>query len=375
MIYLDNAATSYPKPPSVAEALLKALRDYGGNPGRGGHRLSLAAAEAVYDCRCAVADFFDAPSPESVVFTAGATASLNLAITTAVKRGMHVLLSDREHNAVARPIYRLAREGIVEYEIYPTGGDVLSEIERRLRKNTGLLVACHVSNVTGFELPVERIGALCRERGIRFVVDAAGSAGHLPISLTTLSCDALCAPAHKGLLGIPGVGIAILHDWEREQEFLVGGSGLDSLSRTMPQHLPERYEAGTLPTPSIVALSAAIRHLKGYGMERVMAEEGRLRDRLRRGLCERSDLFVYEPENRLGPLLFTHKSVSPEEIAARLDRLGVCVRAGYHCAPLAHATVGTPRGGAVRVSPGITNRLRDVEEFLALLSHALPEEK
>ncbi|MBR7095955.1 MAG: aminotransferase class V-fold PLP-dependent enzyme, partial [Clostridia bacterium] len=124
MIYLDNAATSYPKPPSVAEALLKALRDYGGNPGRGGHRLSLAAAEAVYDCRCAVADFFDAPSPESVVFTAGATASLNLAITTAVKRGMHVLLSDREHNAVARPIYRLAREGIVEYEIYPTGGDV-----------------------------------------------------------------------------------------------------------------------------------------------------------------------------------------------------------------------------------------------------------
>ncbi len=375
MIYLDNAATSYPKPTAVGDALLRAIHEYGGNPGRGGHRLSFAAAEAVYECRCAVADFFGTPSPESVVFTAGATASLNLAIATAARRGMHVLMSDREHNAVARPIYRLAREGIIEYEIYPTKGDVLGEIEKRLRKNTGLLIACHVSNITGFELPVAKIGALCRERGIRFVIDAAGSAGHLPISLSSLPCDALCAPAHKGLLGIPGVGIAILRDWEEQREFLSGGSGVDSLSETMPSRLPERYEAGTLPTPAIVALSAGLKYLTHYGMERVMTDEERLRARLREGLCQRRDLCVYEPDNRHGPLLFTHATLPPEEIAARLDRVGVCVRAGYHCAPLAHATVGTPKGGAVRVSPGITNHRRDIEDFLTLLARTLPENK
>ncbi|MBQ2718799.1 MAG: aminotransferase class V-fold PLP-dependent enzyme [Clostridia bacterium] len=373
MIYFDNAATSYPKPPAVGEALLRGIGEYGGNPGRGGHRLSLAAAEAVYDCRCTVADFFDAPSPECVVFTSGATAALNLAITTAVRRGMHVLLSDREHNAVARPLYRLAREGIIDYEIYPTGGDVVREIERRLRRNTGLVVACHVSNITGFLLPVEAIGALCRERGIAFVVDAAGSAGHLPISLSSLPCNALCAPGHKGLLGVPGVGIAILNGWEGKREFLVGGSGVDSLSHTMPSALPERYEAGTLPTPAILALGAGLRHLRHYGLARVMAEEERLRARLCEGLLSRRDLRVYEPDNRHGPLLFTHATVPPEEIAGRLDNVGVAVRAGYHCAPLAHRTVGTPPGGAVRLSVGIGNHPREAEEFLALLSRVLPE--
>ncbi len=375
MIYLDNAATTYPKPPAVREALLSSLGELGGNPGRGGHRLSLAAAEAVYDCRCAVADLFGLREPERVIFTAGATAALNLAIKTAVRPGMHVLLSDREHNAVARPIYRLADEGVIEYDIYPTGGDVVAEIEARLRPTTGLVVACHLSNVTGFLLPIEAIGALCRARGIRFVIDGAGSAGHLPIDLGSTPCDAFCAPGHKGLLGIAGVGFVILKNDEGLSDYMDGGSGHSSLSRRMPPTLPERYEAGTLPTPAIAALSAGVGVLRRRDPLRVAAEECAMKARLLEGLSALSELTVYEPENRYGPLLFTHESLRPEAIAAALDRHGVAVRAGYHCAPLAHRTVGTPPGGGVRLSPAITNRPHEIEDFLRLLPSALREAK
>ncbi len=374
MIYLDNAATTYPKPPAVREALLRSLSEYGGNPGRGGHRLSIAAADAVYDCRRAVADFFGIDEPERVIFTAGATAALNLAIKTAVRPGMHVLLSDREHNAVARPIYRLADEGLIEYDIYPTTGDVIADIEAHIRPNTGLLVACHLSNVTGFVLPIEAIGEMCRAKGIRFVIDAAGSAGHLPIDLGSTAFDAFCAPGHKGLLGISGVGFVILKNDEGLSDYTDGGSGHSSLSRRMPSTLPERYEAGTLPTPAIVALRAGIETLCHRDPLRIAAEEAAMKARLTEGLLAHRGLTVYEPRNPYGPLLFTHESLRPEAIAEALDRHGVCVRAGYHCAPLAHRTVGTPTGGGVRLSPAITNRPAEIEEFLRILKAVLREE-
>ena len=374
MIYLDNAATTYPKPPTVREALLRSISELGGNPGRGGHRLSLAAAEAVYDCRCSVAALFGIDEPERVIFTAGATAALNLAIKTAIRPGMHVLLSDREHNAVARPIYRLADEGVIDYDVYPTTGDVLAEIEARIRPSTGLLVACHLSNVTGFVLPIKEIGALCHRRGIRFVIDGAGSAGHLPIDLGGIDFDAFCAPGHKGLLGIAGVGFVILKNDRGLSDFMDGGSGHSSLSRRMPASLPERYEAGTLPTPAIVALGAGVDYLRHRDLSAVAAEEATMKARLTEGLLALREIEIFEPKNPYGPLLFTHPRLRPEAIAEALDRHGVCVRAGYHCAPLAHRTVGSPTGGGVRVSPAITNRSAEIEEFLRILNRVIREE-
>ena len=369
MIYFDNAATSYPKPQAVKREIMRALNECGGNPGRGAHSLSLAAAELVYDARASVAELFGIDEPERVVFTSGATAALNLAIKTSVRPGMHVLISDREHNAVARPLFRLCDEGVIDLDIYPTSGNILAEIESRIRPATGLVVTCHVSNVTGFAQPVEAIGELCKSRGIRYVVDAAGSAGHLPIDLNALQCDALCAPGHKGLLGIPGVGIAILSGAEGFPEFIEGGSGVDSLSRRMPSTLPERYEAGTLPTPAIAALGAGIQYLLREGVDKIAEKEAKLRSCLLRGLAGIDGITVYEPENTVGPVAFTHSAHPPEELAALLDERGIAVRAGYHCAPLAHKAAGTPPGGAVRVSIGICNRHREIEELLDILRH------
>ena len=373
MIYLDNAATSYPKPSPVRRAIADALTRYGGNPGRGGHRLSLRAAELVYDCRSELCRFFGAEEPERVIFTSGATMALNLAILTRVTRGMHVLISDREHNAVLRPILRLAAEGIVEYDVYPTTGDVVAAIRERLRPHTGLLVACHVSNVTGYTLPLREIGELCRALGIYFVVDAAQSAGHLPISLEATPCDAFCVPAHKGLLGAAGAGFVILRSAEALRPFLMGGSGVDSLSPEMPATLPERYEAGTLPTPAIAALAAGVRYLDGYGIERVAAEENAIRRRILEGLSVIPGITLYEPECEGGLIAFTHESVSPELLARRLDARGVAVRAGYHCAPLAHRTIGTPPGGCVRISLGIGNRAEDAERCLMAIKRSIAE--
>lgn len=373
MIYLDNAATSYPKPPPVRRAIADALTRYGGNPGRGGHRLSLRAAELVYDCRSALCRFFDAEEPENVIFTSGATMALNLAILTRVTRGMHVLISDREHNAVLRPILRLAAEGIIEYDVYPTKGDTVAAIRERLRPNTGLLVACHVSNVTGFALPLREIGELCRLFGIYFVVDAAQSAGHLPFSLKKTPCDAFCAPAHKGLLGAAGAGFVILRSSEALRPFLMGGSGVDSLSPEMPSVLPERYEAGTLPTPAIAALAAGVRYLEGYGVERAAAEESAIRRQILEGLSVTPGITLYEPECDGGLIAFTHEGLSPELLARRLDARGVAVRAGYHCAPLAHLTIGTPAGGCVRISVGIGNRPEEAERCLMAIRAAIRE--
>lgn len=374
MIYFDNAATSYPKPPAVRRALEAAVTEFGGNPGRGAHRLSLAAAEMIYDCRAELAEFFGIDAPERIVFTAGATMALNLAIFSRVRRGMHILISDREHNAVLRPVLRLAKEGIAEYDIYPTKENTVDAIRERLRPNTGIVIACHVSNVSGFTPPLEEIAALCRSRGISMIVDAAQSAGHIPIDLGRIPCDAFCAPAHKGLLGVAGCGFAILDRTDGLPPFLSGGSGTSSLSPDMPDALPERYEAGTLPTPAIAALRAGIAYLRGYGVERIAEEENALRRRILEGLSVIPGIRLYEPECQGGLLAFTHRTLSPERIARLLDEREICVRAGYHCAPLAHRTLGTPSGGCVRISIGNGNRPSDGERFLAVMSDILRAE-
>ena len=372
MIYFDNAATSYPKPPAVLAAHARSLTDYGGNPGRGAHRLSRAAAEMIYDCRCRIADFFGCREPERVVFTAGATAALNLAIHRKIRPGMHVLISEREHNAVARPIFALAARGTITYDTYPYRGDVLAGLREKITEKTGLIVACHTSNVTGCTLPLSEIAELCAVRRIPLIVDAAQSAGHRKIDLSATPCDALCFPAHKGLLGAAGLGVAILSDATGEP-FIRGGSGVDSLKPDMPDVLPERFEAGTLPTPAIAALHAGIGFLNEVGLDSVTTREERLHQALAEGLSVIRGIRLYEPECVGSVISFTHAAHAPEAIAERLDRVGILTRAGYHCAPLAHRAIGTPRGGSVRISTGYANTLHEISLFLAALNRCLSD--
>lgn len=373
MIYLDNAATSFPKPPSVIAAHKHALECFG-NPGRGAHKLSLAAADMIYDCRCAVSDFFGCLRPEQVVFTGGATAALNLAIGCHIENGDHILISDREHNAVARPVFALASERAVEYDVYNTDGDILKNITELIKENTKLLIACHASNVTGKLLPIKEIALLCKERGIFFVIDAAQSAGHRQIDLSALPYGAFCAPAHKGLLGAAGVGFAIFSG-EGGRPLIYGGSGWNSHNKAMPPSLPERFEAGTLPTPSIAALHAGIDFLKKHGIEAVKAAESTAKSILAEGLSQMREVKLYEAECEGGLLAFTHDRIAPEALAAALDAEGICVRAGYHCAPLAHHAIKTPEGGCVRISAGYATTKHDAKKTLDVLNRIFKDLK
>lgn len=375
MIYLDHAATSFPKPQAVIAEMTRCMRFYCGNPGRGSHALSLAAAEKVFACRRAVAELVGFSHPERVVFTENATMAINTVLKGLLRQGDHVLLSDMEHNAVYRPIAQLAREGRITYSIFPTMVDselrsteaITARISRLIRPNTRMLVCAHASNICSAALPLEAIGALCRRRGILFVVDAAQSIGHLPICVEDMGIDALCAPGHKGLLGPQGSGFFLLGEGIEGRTLIEGGSGYRSLEAEMPQEMPERYEAGTLPTPAIAGLLAGIGELKRMGIGTVHAHECALITHLCERLSRLSPLKIYVPHHKGSVLLFHHTERPAEELGRELNHAGFCVRAGFHCAALAHRTLGTPSEGAVRVSVGYCTTEAQVDAFASAL--------
>lgn len=371
MIYLDNAATSFPKPRRVWEEQERCMRTYCGNPGRGSHALAMRAAEKIYDCRAMAAEFFDVPAPERVIFTLNTTSALNMAIKGLLRTGDHVLLSDMEHNAVFRPVYKLAREGKITYDIFRTPLSVkgltkeafCAGIEERIRPDTRMLVCAHASNLCGVSLPLGAIGAVCKKHGIFFVVDAAQSAGILPIRMQKDGIDALCVPGHKGLWGPQGCGMLMLGETVSADTLIEGGSGYQSLDGNMPADPPERYEAGTLPTPAIAGLLEGIRAVREIGTEQIFAHEAGLCRELRDALSEMPGVRIYVPEAVGSALLFSLEGVPSDVVGSELDRLGFCVRAGYHCAALAHASLKTPAGGAVRVSPGWRATEREMRSF------------
>ena len=374
MIYLDNAATSYPKPESVYRAAARCMRYDGGNPGRSSHRLAAAAAERIYEGREAVASLFGG-RPENVVFTLNATYALNLAIQAFLRPGGTVLLSSIEHNAVLRPVAALSD---CRYELFSALGsqeEILRSFRAKLEKRPSLVVCNHQSNLCGLCLPVEKIGALCAARGIPFVIDASQSAGHRPLSLAASHADVICAPGHKGLYGLPGCGFALFADRYADgagglRLFVSGGNGVDSLERRMPDFLPERYEAGTLPTPAVASLAAGIREIERIGLDAIAAHEEALGRALIEGLSGLRGVRVYGGEYGGGTVLFTHDTLPPEALGEFLDRRGIAVRCGYHCSPLGHQTLGTPTGGAVRASFSYFNRRSDVEALLRAVKDA-----
>ena len=371
MIYLDNAATAFPHPWRVIEEQALCMKEYCGNPGRGSHLLAMKAAEKIYECRERVASLFSSKDPQNVIFTLNATMAINTVIKGVLHQGDHVLISDMEHNAVFRPIYKLAREGRISYDLFSAHaldkGDVsdavIASILEKLRPNTRLLICAHASNICSSVLPLERIGELCRKKGILFAVDAAQSAGHLPIDMERMKIDALCLPGHKGLLGPQGTGILLLGRGIFADTLLEGGSGYNSLEGNMPEEAPERYEAGTLPTPAIAGLCAGLRELEHIGIERIHSHEVALNRCLCRRLMQIPKVTVYAPHLEGSVLLFNAEGISADHMGAMLNERGFCVRTGFHCAALAHASLHTPPTGAVRVSPGIYNTVAHMEAF------------
>lgn len=377
LVYLDHAATSCPKPPAVLTAVTDCMKYRGGNPGRGSHKLAMEAAGEIYACREAASSLFGT-EPQRVIFTLNTTHALNLAIKGLAGRGkgegggFHVLCSDMEHNAVYRPLYRLAAEGIIDldtFDTFPaapvrTEDMILRSVSAKIRPDTRLVVCAHASNICSAVLPVERIGALCRRRGIAFVVDAAQSAGAYDLDVDRMGITALCLPGHKGLLGPQGTGMLILGKGVVLDTLMEGGNGVDSLRGEMGEDSPERYEAGTLQTPAIAGLRAGLDYVRSVGVETIQAHELELGRRLREGLMALPRVKVYAP-HRIGAVtLFSVEGYTSEEVGRLLDGEGICVRAGFHCSALGHRTLGTPEDGAVRASLGWFSRERDVEALL-----------
>lgn len=358
MIYLDHGATSFPKPLAVRRAVNGAMGRCA-NPGRGGYPAAMAASEQVYRCRETAADLFSC-RPEQVVLTASCTHGLNMAIRSLVKPGRRVVISGFEHNAVVRPLWALGADIQVAGRRLFDWADTLEAFERALDAGADAAVFTHVSNVFGYILPVEQMARMCRERNIPFVIDAAQSAGHMPLSMEALGADFIAMPGHKGLLGPQGTGILLCK--AGGEPLLYGGTGSASLERTMPSELPERLEAGTMNVPGIAGLTRGMELVKSLDVARIGRWEQMLSCRCAAGL-EAMGMQVFRGEHQAGTVSF-RAGVDCEQLASLLARQGIALRAGLHCAPLAHESAGTVQTGTVRVSFGSSSTLPQLEAFL-----------
>lgn len=368
MIYLDNAATTYPKPPEVRRAVSDAMVLYGANPGRGGHTLSLRTAEQVYACREAAASLFGVDNPADVVFTANCTMSLNMVIKGTLCPGDHAVISDLEHNSVIRPLEALRDKNITytEATVYPNYPSLTVESFRcAIRPNTKLIVCSHASNVLGYRAPIEQLAALAAEKGIRFAVDAAQSGGILPIDMAKNKIDYLCLPGHKGLYGPMGTGLLLCRSERQLSTIMEGGSGSQSLLKTQPEELPEHLESGTINVLGICGLCEGIKFVKQHTIEAVSNREMRIMQQLYLRLSQIREIQLYTPYPNLSicvPLLtFNVKNHQSEEVAEFLSSKGIAVRAGLHCAPSAHRRMKTIEGGAVRLCPSVYTTNKDLD--------------
>ncbi len=365
MIYLDNAATTFPKPRCVIDALYECVSEYCGNPGRSSHSLSRRAGEAVYEARENVSSLFRLDCAERVVFTYNATYALNLALKVIITGPCHVITSDIEHNAVIRPLARLERTLGIKYSQFDSNGDIRKSIEGLIRPSTRGIVSTLCSNVTGKAIPLKILSDIARERGLFLIIDASQAAGHIDIDLSNVYFDAFCAPAHKGLFGIQGCGFVIFGNDKAYDSFIEGGSGSDSMNSFMPSCLPERYEAGTLSTPAIVTLSCGIKYINQIGIEEISYKVAELTDKLIDRLDDISDIKLYSASN--GIISFNISDMPSELICERLDEFGICTRSGLHCAPSAHKKLGTLNQGTVRVSLSCFNTSNDIDALYKAL--------
>ena len=363
MIYLDHGATSFHKPRAVQEAVNRALQTCG-NPGRGGHRAAMAASGTVYNCRELAARMFHC-MPEQVAFTGSCTHGLNVAINTLVKAGDPVVISGFEHNAVSRPLYGLgAQVQIAGRELF-NPVDTLEQWEKALKTGPRAAIFTHVSNVFGYILPVEEMASLCRQYHVPFILDAAQSAGMLPISLERLGADFIAMPGHKGLLGPMGTGLLLCG--RTPTPLLRGGTGSMSRLQQMPEELPDVLEAGTLNVPGIAGLAAGLRSIQKTGEKNLLDREIRQQQRCVCAL-KKMGVSVFAGEHQTGTVSFVPRA-DCEEVAQRLAERGIAVRAGLHCAPIAHESAGTLETGTVRISFGHDASDRQTDRLLEVITN------
>lgn len=368
MIYLDSAATTMQKPPSVARAAAYAV-GHMASPGRGGHPAAMKAAETAFACRQAAAELFGVADPERVAFTSNATHGLNIAIRSLVSAGDRVVISGWEHNAVTRPLHGIGAEIITaQAPLFDRAGQIAA-FEAALDRGAKAVVCNHVSNVFGFILPVEEIAALCRERGVPFILDASQSAGCLPVRQDRLEAAFIAMPGHKGLYGPQGTGLLICGS--DPAPLLEGGTGSASIQQTMPDFLPDRLEAGTHNMPGIAGLLAGLRYVRARGPEAILRRERELTRRAARGLAGIPGVHLFVADNpgeQAGVFSFLMEGKDCEEVGEWLGQKGIAVRAGLHCAPTAHRTAGTLESGTVRVSVSDFNTPAEIVCFVRAVS-------
>ncbi len=374
MYYLDNAATTFPKPQKVRTAIADALMHYGANPGRGGHTMAYATSEAVYRCRETAADFFGVETPDNVIFTLNCTTALNMVIKGTLRGGGRAVITDVEHNAVLRPLHALSPRravyDIAKVEMTDTAM-TLENLRRAITPDTRLIVCTHASNVWGVVQPIRKIGEMARRLHIPFAVDAAQTAGVLPIDMEKDNIDFLCVAGHKGLYGPMGTGMLLTSGRYALPSFVEGGTGSRSMDPMQPEELPDHLESGTPNTAGICGLRVGMEWVKTRGIDTFYRHELQCIQQLYRCLQDIPQAQLYTPyplDKLFAPVLsFNYKGVPSEKTAALLNEAGVATRAGLHCAPLAHRKMGTDQTGAVRLAPSAFTDVRQVNEVCKIL--------
>lgn len=372
MIYFDNGATTFPKPMSVINSVTNAVKYFGANPGRGGHKLAIKASEMVFNARATVADFFGVDNPEKVIFTLNCTTALNTVIKGLLKPGDHVIISSYEHNAVVRPLEKLKERGItytVADVIEKNNDKTLENFRNAIQDNTKLMICTYASNVFGIKLPVERLCALCHQYNILCCVDAAQGAGVIPINLSNSSIDYLCIAGHKGLYGLMGVGAIIVNCDIIPDSLIEGGTGSNSINYVQPEILPDKFESGTNNFAGIISLNAGIKFLKARNIVNIYKREIELISYLYKKLDRINSVVLYtdmpDADYYVPLLSFNIKGRDSESVSEILStRFNIATRGGLHCAPLAHKFHNTTKDGAVRVVPSVFTTKKDIDMLI-----------
>ena len=373
MIYLDNAATSWPKPCEVLKAMTEVLELAGGNPGRSGHSLSIEAARVMYDTRESIASFFNGSDPLRVIFTSNATHAINIVIRGLLKPGDNVVTSSMEHNAVMRPLRDLEKKGL-ELRIVPCKPDGclnVEDVSRAVNSNTRLIVINHASNVAGTILPIAEIAPIAHSVGTLLLVDAAQTAGAVPIDMQAMQIDLLAFTGHKSLMGPPGIGGLIIGDnvdASKIEPLMRGGTGSQSELEEQPEHLPDKFESGTPNIVGIAGLHAGIHWVTGRGVKEIRSYEKELIWALITGLKNIPGIKIYgtlDPERSTAIVSFSIAGRRVSELGLRLDEeFCIMSRVGLHCAPAAHKTIGSFSEGTVRLAPGVFTTMDDIKKAI-----------
>ena len=374
MLYLDNAATSFPKPEVVYRELQDYLRRDGANPGRGGHQWAVRVEKTLDDTRSLLARFFGMDDYRRVIFTLNGTDSLNMAIKGVVRPGDHVVTSLLEHNSVSRPLKQLESDGIISLTQLPFSQEGFidpDDFRRALTSRTRLVVLLHASNVLGTMQPIAEVGGICRRHQALFLVDAAQTAGILPIDMQDMQIDLLAFPGHKAMFGPPGTGVLLVGQRVQPVPWREGGTGFDSEDPVQPRQLPYLLEGGTPNTLGVAALRAGLRFVTGEGLDRIRGHEQRLLTRLIESLRDNPKIRLYgslDLSRRVGSLALNREGYTASEVGMILDNaFEIAVRPGLHCAPYLHRQLGTAPEGTIRISPGYFNTEEDIERCLSAL--------